>query len=170
MRISFYQNSRLFKVSLMAASLTMIALGFPVYAQSNTSENSVKEIKKRPKIALVLSGGGARGFAHVGVLRALKEMRVPIDMVVGTSMGAVVGGAYAAGRSVDDLDDMIRTTSWDSVVADRPARDALDYRRREEDLLLPSRIELAVTQNGFTLPPAAAGNAALEQALTRSIT
>jgi NTE family protein len=163
MRTSSQQNTRLLKIASMISFFSLITLAFPSHAETNIT----KEVKKRPKIALVLSGGGARGFAHVGVLRALKEMRIPIDMVVGTSMGAVVGGAYAAGRSVDDLDDMIRTTSWDSVVADRPARDALDYRRREEDLLLPSRIELAVTQNGFTLPPAAAGNAALEQALTR---
>jgi NTE family protein len=139
----------------------------------NSTENTItntdthKNVKKRPKVALVLSGGGARGFAHIGVLRVLKEMHIPIDFVVGTSMGAVVGGAYAAGRSVEDIEEMVRTTSWDSVVADRPARDALDFRRREEDILLPSRIEMAVTKNGFTFPPSAAGNAALEQALTR---
>lgn len=121
----------------------------------------------RPKIALVLSGGGARGFAHVGVLRVLKEMRIPIDYVVGTSMGAVVGGAFAAGRSVEEIEEIVRSTSWETVLADRPARDALDFRRREEDVILPSRIEFAVTKSGFTFPPSAAGNAALEQALTR---
>lgn len=123
--------------------------------------------KERPRVALVLSGGGARGFAHIGVLRVLKEMRIPVDYVVGTSMGAVIGGAYAAGRSVEDIEEIVRTTSWDSVLADRPARDAIDFRRREEDVLLPSRIEFAVTKSGITLPPAAAGNASLEQALLR---
>lgn len=123
--------------------------------------------KARPKIALVLSGGGARGFAHIGVLRVLKELRVPVDMVVGTSMGSVVGGAYAAGRSVEELEEIVRSTAWDSVLADRPARDALDFRRREEDVLLPSRIEFAVTKSGAALPPSAAGNAALEQALSK---
>ncbi|MFZ6748582.1 patatin-like phospholipase family protein [Undibacterium sp. Ren11W] len=123
------------------------------------------EVKPRPKIALVLSGGGARGFAHIGVLRVLKEMHIPVDMVVGTSMGAVVGGAYAAGRSVEELEQLVKDTSWDSVLADRPARDKLDFRRREEDVLLPSRIEFAITKPGISLPPSAAGNAALEQAL-----
>ncbi|MES2048403.1 MAG: patatin-like phospholipase family protein, partial [Pseudomonadota bacterium] len=127
----------------------------------------VLKAKPRPKIALVLSGGGARGFAHIGVLRVLKELRIPVDIVVGTSMGAVLGGAYAAGRNVEELAQIVSTTSWDSVLADRPARDVLDFRRREEDLLLPSRIEFAVTKSGAALPPAAAGNAALEQALTR---
>ncbi len=121
----------------------------------------------RPRIALVLSGGGARGFAHIGVLRTLREMRVPVDLVVGTSMGSVVGGAYAAGASIADLERMARQTDWDRVVADRPAREDLEFRRREEDQLLPSRIEFGVHSDGISLPPSAAGNAALEQALGR---
>ena len=114
---------------------------------------------------MVLSGGGARGFAHIGVLRVLRELRVPVDIVVGTSMGSAVGGAYAAGASVDDLARMARETDWDQVVADRPARDLLAFRRREEDVLLPSRIEFGLHRDGVKLPPSAAGNAALEQAL-----
>ncbi|MYN04156.1 patatin domain-containing protein [Pseudoduganella sp. DS3] len=121
----------------------------------------------RPKVALVLSGGGARGFAHVGVLRALQEMRIPIDLVVGTSMGSVIGGAWAAGASLKDLEKMAATTDWDSVVADRPARDELHFRRRDEDILLPSRIEFGITLKGVQGPPGAAGNAALEMALQR---
>jgi NTE family protein len=120
---------------------------------------------RRPKVALVLSGGGARGFAHIGVLRVLRELRVPVDLVVGTSMGGVVGGAYAAGTSVDQLERLARLTDWDNALSDRPARDALVFRRREEDSLLPSRIEFGVHGDGVTLPPAAAGNAVLEQAL-----
>jgi NTE family protein len=121
----------------------------------------------RPKIALVLSGGGARGFAHVGVLRALKEMRVPIDIVTGVSMGAVVGGAYASGRSVEELEAFVRSTDWSSIVADRPARDDLAFRRREDDLLLPSRIEFGVGATGARMPPSTAANGALEAALAR---
>ena len=139
------------------------------YAETIAVDNldEVLQARPRPKIALVLSGGGARGFAHIGVLKVLKELRVPVDIVVGTSMGAVLGGAYAAGRDVEELAQIVSTTSWDNVLADRPARDVLDFRRREEDVLLPSRIEFAVTKSGASLPPAAAGNAALEQALTR---
>ncbi|QJQ04663.1 patatin domain-containing protein [Undibacterium piscinae] len=143
---------------------------FSVLSASSIAQpvaNDKSEVKQRPKIALVLSGGGARGFAHIGVLRVLKDMHIPIDMVVGTSMGAVVGGAYAAGRSVEELEQLVKNTSWDSVLADRPARDDLDFRRREEDVLLPSRIEFAITKSGIALPPSAAGNAALEQALSR---
>ena len=119
----------------------------------------------RPR--MVLSGGGARGFAHIGVLRALRAQRIPVDMVVGTSMGSVVGGAYAAGASIADLEKMARQTDWDRVVADRPAREDLEFRRREEDVLLPSRIEFGVNGSGVSLPPSAAGNAALERTIGR---
>ena len=140
-------------------------------AASATSEaaaaGTATSLQRRPKVALVLSGGGARGFAHIGVLRALQELRIPVDFVVGTSMGSVVGGAFAAGSSVEQLEQLVRRTDWNAVVADRPPRDELVFRRREEDLLLPSRIELGASMRGVTLPPAAAGNEALELALTR---
>jgi NTE family protein len=122
---------------------------------------------ERPRIALVLSGGGARGFAHIGVLKTLKEMHVPVDMVVGVSMGAVIGGAYASGRTPEELAEFVKRTDWPTIVADRPPRDDLAFRRREEDLLVPSRIEFGIDKNGATLPPGAAGNVALEAALTR---
>lgn len=121
----------------------------------------------RPRVALVLSGGGARGFAHVGVLRALREMRVPVDMVAGVSMGAVVGGAYASGRTVDELQAFVSETDWSTIISDRPPRDDLAFRRREDDLLLPSRIEFGLTRGGLVLPPSTAGNAALEATLAR---
>jgi NTE family protein len=143
------------------------ALAAPAPQQPNaTSIAPDASARPRPKIALVLSGGGARGFAHIGVLRALQELRIPVDFVVGTSMGSVVGGAYAAGSSVEQLELLVRRTDWNAVVADRPPRDELIYRRREEDLLLPSRIEFGVHEDGVSLPPAAAGNEALELALT----
>lgn len=121
----------------------------------------------RPKIGLVLSGGGARGLAHIGVLRVLEEMRVPVDLIVGTSMGAVVGGAYAAGRSVDELEALVKRADWGAILADRPARDRLAIRRREDDERLPSRIEFGFTlQRGALLPGGAAGNGQLEATLS----
>ena len=119
----------------------------------------------KPRVALVLSGGGARGLAHIGVLRALRELHVPVDIVVGTSMGSVIGGAYAAGRSVEELESIARSIPWDEVLADRPSRDRLTQRRREEDVEIPSRLEFGLSRQGLSLPPAAAGNAALEAAL-----
>ncbi|MCI0435047.1 MAG: patatin-like phospholipase family protein, partial [Gemmatimonadetes bacterium] len=82
----------------------------------------------RPRIGLVLSGGGARGAAHVGVIRALEEMRVPIDAVAGTSMGAVVGGLYSAGLSGAEIEEVFRNLDWQDLFRDRALRRDLVYR------------------------------------------
>ena len=150
----------------LALGLALV-LPWPSWAQGPVADDTANATPTRPRIALVLSGGGARGFAHVGVLRALEAMRVPIDMVAGASMGAVVGGAYAAGRSVEELEQFVRATDWPAILADRSPRDDLPFRRREEDLLVPSRIEFGLDRNGVQLPPAAVANTSLEAALAR---
>lgn len=70
---------------------------------------------KRPKIILVLGGGGARGFAHVGVLKALREANVPIDMVVGTSMGALIGSLYCSGIKLEDIENIAEDIKWADI-------------------------------------------------------
>jgi len=121
----------------------------------------------RPKIGLVLSGGGARGLAHIGVLRVLEELKVPVDIIVGTSMGAVIGGAYASGRSVDEIEALVKQSHWDAILTDRPARERLSIRRREDDERLPSRIEFGFTpQRGAMLPAGAVSNGQFEATLT----
>jgi NTE family protein len=72
---------------------------------------------KRPKVALVLSGGGARGVAHIGVLEALERHHIPIDLIVGTSMGSIVGGLYAMGYSTEQLKAVVDTTDWQNVLS-----------------------------------------------------
>ena len=73
---------------------------------------------KRPKICLVLSGGGARGAAHIGVLRVLEQYRVPIHCIAGTSMGAIAGGAFASGTTVADVERMVRAADWNYIFYD----------------------------------------------------
>src|SRR6056297_3475549 len=85
----------------------------------------------RPTIALVLSGGGAKGAAHVGVIEILEDLRVPVDMVIGTSMGAIVGGMYAAGYSPEDMARMLEETDWRSVFSDRPALPEQSFRQKQ---------------------------------------
>src|SRR4030095_8686973 len=87
----------------------------------------------RPRIGLVLSGGGARGAAHVGVIRALEHLHVPIDAVAGTSMGAVVGWLYAAGLSGDEIEEVFRRFEWQELFRDRAPRRDLVYRRKQDD-------------------------------------
>ena len=72
---------------------------------------------RRPRVALALAGGGARGGAHIGVLKVLEELRVPIDCIAGTSMGALVGGGYASGMPAEEIEKFVKNVDWKSVVA-----------------------------------------------------
>jgi NTE family protein len=81
----------------------------------------------------VLSGGGARGAAHIGVLKVLEELRVPVDAIAGSSMGAVVGGLYASGLSARDIEKIVTSINWQDAFRDRPPREDLDLRRKQED-------------------------------------
>lgn len=75
-----------------------------------------------PKIALVLSGGGAKGFSHIGVLKVLEEEGIPIDIIVGTSMGAVVGGLFSIGYSASEIEEISKSENWDKLLADEVSR------------------------------------------------
>jgi NTE family protein len=86
-----------------------------------------------PRIGLALSGGGARGLAHVGVLKVLEEMRVPISCVTGTSMGAIVGGTFAAGRTPAEMEKLVLEAHWDEIFRDRPPRKEIALRRKVDD-------------------------------------
>jgi NTE family protein len=87
----------------------------------------------RPRVAIVLSGGGARGLAHVGVFKALQKLRIPYDCIVGTSMGAIAGGTFATGQPVADVEHKVVTADWDAVFADRARRSDVPYFRKAED-------------------------------------
>jgi NTE family protein len=106
----------------------------------------------RPRIGLVLSGGGARGLAHVGVLRALEEMRIPVDAIAGTSMGAVVGGLYASGMTAAEIDALMRGMDWNAAFRDRPARDTLNFRRKQDDREFLVRFPLGIQGGSFRVP------------------
>ena len=88
------------------------ALSLNVAARSPDEVRAQCRAEGRPCVGLVLSGGGARGFAHVGVLEVLESLGVRVDVVAGTSMGAMVGGAYAAGFSVDELRETVLEVDW----------------------------------------------------------
>lgn len=106
----------------------------------------------RPRIGLVLSGGGAKGTAHVGVLRVIEEMQVPIDFIVGTSMGAVVGGLYAAGMSPDQMEAVLESIDWSDVFRTSPSYIDLNQRRRQAQNLF-GRIEVGLGTDGLKFPP-----------------
>jgi NTE family protein len=106
----------------------------------------------RPRVGLVLSGGGARGVAHIGVLKVLEQLRVPVDAIAGTSMGAVVGGLYASGLSARDIEKIMTSIDWQDAFRDRPARADLDLWHKEEDETFLVKFPLGVRGWSIVLP------------------
>ena len=94
------------------------------------SAQSVEIKEDRPKVAVVLSGGGAKGFAHVGVLRVLEQEGIPVDIIVGTSMGSLIGGIYALGYNVAEMEQIIRQQNWDMLLLDKVNRQYLSINDR----------------------------------------
>ncbi len=122
---------------------------------------------KRPRIGLVLSGGGARGLAHIGVLKVLEDLRIPIDVVAGTSMGAIVGGLYASGMRADDLERELITIRWDQLFSSRVERQQLSQRRKEEDFEISPALELGLRDGVLRAPQSAVSSRGLESLLRR---
>jgi len=130
-------------------ALMLISHSFSAKSESLTSQQA----QTRPlKVCLALSGGGARGFAHIGVLKQLEAMHIPIDCIAGTSMGAVIGGLYAAGMSASDIEKKLQNLKLNDIALDRVDRRALPQAIREEDDLYPLGATLGLSENGVRLP------------------
>ncbi len=121
----------------------------------------------RPRIGLVLSGGGARGAAHIGVLEVLDELHIPVDAIAGTSMGAVVGGLYASGLSAKEIAVVASSLNWQDAFHDRPPRTELTFRRKEEDESFLVNFPLGVRDWRFQLPKGLIKGQSLEMMLRR---
>jgi NTE family protein len=105
-------------------------LALAVVAAAQETYQDARTETRRPRVALVLSGGGARGIAHIGALRALEEAGIPIDAIAANSMGAIVGGLYATGRTADQIEGLIRSMDWMSLFSGRPDRRMLPVAQR----------------------------------------
>src|SRR6187455_2976813 len=134
----------------MAAWFAAISLSvaFGAFAQEAVPQRE----PGRLRIGLVLSGGGARGAAHIGVLKVLEENHVPVDAIAGTSMGAVVGGLYASGLSAADIERVMTSVDWQDAFRDRPARADLNFRRKLEDQTYLVKFPLGLKGGEFRLP------------------
>lgn len=133
------------RFSFFVAALSFL-IGLPtcptIFAQTE---------KSRPKIGLVLSGGAARGTAHVGALKALEELNIPIDAIVGNSMGAIIGGLYSAGMSPDEIEHWFETADWYDLFDDRPARSKQAFRSKAEELNLIQNFEVGISPKKIKL-------------------
>jgi NTE family protein len=109
----------------------LFSIFFFLFSQNSFSQDSVK----RPKIGLVLTGGGAKGFAHIGVLKVIEKAGIKIDYIGGTSMGAVVGGLYASGYSAQQIDSIFQNTNFDELLQDYIPRSSKSFYEKKNDEL-----------------------------------
>ena len=140
-RFSLFNNAICILVVVPSLLWSAVANAAPVDARQD-----------RPRIGLVLGGGGARGAAHIGVLRELERMRVPIDAIAGTSMGAIIGGLYASGKTPAQLEELIVSLDWQDTFQDATSREHLLFRRKQDDEAFPMRFELGLRDGSVLLP------------------
>src|SRR5260370_21391748 len=131
----------------MRSILQCVVLGFSLLA----SGQEMALVHRRPTIAVVLEGGGALGFAHIGVLEWMEQHHIPVDDVAGTSMGGLVGGLHASGMNPDEIKKFINGIDWPTVLSGQIPFPALSYRRKEDKLASPTRLDF-VLKNGTSLP------------------
>ena len=106
----------------------------------------------RPSIALVLAGGGAKGAAHVGVLRVLDELRIPVDCVVGTSMGALVGGTFATGMRPEEIEREVLAIDWERTIGGQGRRDRMPIKRKLATMTYTIPLEVGMNRDGLRMP------------------
>ena len=106
--------------------LFLLTISIITYSQDSTT------LRTRPKVGLVLSGGGAKGAAHIGVLKYIEETGIPIDYIAGTSMGSIVGGLYALGYTSDEILSIIAEVDWDRLISNQVDRKKISYERKSE--------------------------------------
>ena len=123
--------SVIFVFCLLAAGIVLNARGVDPVADSiaiaQMRERMAEIREHRPTVALVLSGGGAKGAAHIGVIRYLESLDIPVDMVLGTSMGGLIGGLYALGYTTEQMDTLVSNIDWHWVFSDKLSREYISY-------------------------------------------
>ena len=87
----------------------------------------------RKKVGIVLSGGGAKGVAHIGVIKALEELNIPIDYIAGTSIGAIIGGLYSIGYTSEQLETIVKQTDWIDLLTDKVSRKEIPFPFKSDD-------------------------------------
>jgi len=122
-----------------------------IFAQSQLQNESISN-QQRPKIGLALSGGGARGAAHVGVIKRLEELNIPIDYIAGTSMGSIVGGLYASGMSIQEVEMAMKGLDLEDAFSDQANRQDRSFRRKRDDYLYLIKYKTRLNNGKPSLP------------------
>ncbi len=134
-----------------ALAALVLALAMFV-AEPRDSRAQETQSNARPRLGLVLAGGGAKGGAHVGVLKVLEEMHIPIDCIAGTSMGALIGGGYASGIPAAGLEEFVTNIDWGKVVGSQGRRDLEPIEQKRAGATYSNEFEFGITPDGLTLP------------------
>lgn len=142
-------GSRSFDQALVVLLSVILLGGGPALADPPTAS---PDKPVRPRIGLALSGGGARGAAHVGVLKVLEELRVPVDVIAGASMGSIVGGLYATGMSPQEMEDALAAMDWDGLFEDDVPRSEQPFRRKLDQAQYLSRLVIGIEKGKPSLP------------------
>jgi NTE family protein len=137
----------------------------PSPARGSETAPTSSQVPERPRVGLVLAGGGAKGGAHVGVLKVLEEMRIPIDCIAGTSMGALVGGGYASGIPAEDLETFVTGIDWKAVVGGVGRRDLQTMEEKRAGTTYSNDIELGLRQKRVVLPAGIVNTSSIEDLL-----
>lgn len=138
------------KMTFFRALLAFTSLSFAALVAAQSHESAASG--DRLRVGLALGGGGARGAAHIGVLQELQRLRIPIDAIAGTSMGAIVGGLYASGKSPDELQHLVESVDWAEAFNDRSKREHRKYRRKQDDAEYSIPLELGLRDGKLRLP------------------
>jgi NTE family protein len=150
--------SRRFFLCSAIAAITALS-NVAVYAQAQAQESKpeaqqsaqIQPGTSRPKIGVALEGGGALGLAHIGVLQWSEDHHIPIDYIAGTSMGGLVGGLYATGRSPEELKEIVAAQNWDIIIGGDIPYEDLSYRRKEDLRYIQNSLKLGL-KHGLSTP------------------
>ncbi len=138
---------------MLAGMLRIMSLVLMIVPlDSLAAESPDTKQAQRPKIGVVFGGGGAKGAAHIGVLKVLEEQKIPVDYIAGTSMGAIVGALYASGLSAGELEKVITSINWKDVFSGEPDRRDRDYRRKREDYEILSGLSVGIKAGKVAMP------------------
>ncbi len=151
------QHGPFLALGLLLSLLPMASLAAP----------AEKTAGERPRIGLALSGGGARGLAHVGVLKVLEENHIPVDVIAGTSAGSIIAGLYAMGLSATDIEKIILGIDWNEGFSDSSERSYRAFRRKQDDLDILTTLQAGLRIDGVRLPKGLLQGQRLELLLKR---
>ncbi len=154
----------------MTAKVTLIVLLLLlISAPATRAETEVDEPSERPRLGLVLGGGGAKGAAHIGILEVLEEMRIPVDCIVGTSMGALVGGSYASGMSAEELATSFGEIDWTSTLSGEHLRDLMPIHQKLARSNYSNSLELGLRRQGVQGPDGLLASQLVEETIRRLV-